>query len=164
METSLRIKPIKRQHIKLVSVLETIQEDLIRLSGYVSQLSDLPNEQLETLDIEDQLISIHRTLKRFETHCAVLRIGSNIDEIAEPVMGESKWIFPKSTGNWKPVRREVKHANKLAHQLTESISKIRVGLSENQDLVEIPEDLLRINQTFRNVVDDFMTDDLPIHG
>lgn len=164
MTTNLLTKTMKTQRTRLVSQLENIQNDLVRLSGYVSQLSDLPNEQLETLDISDQLTSIHHCLKRFETHCAAIKIASFNDEFAEPVMDKSELVFPKSTGDWIKVRREAKHANKLAHQLTESISKIRTSISDNQDPDGIPQDILRINQTLGDAVNDFETDVLLIHG
>lgn len=164
MTNSFLTKPNKTQRTRLVFQLENIQEDLMRLSGYISELSDLPNEQLEALDLSDQLTSIRRSLKCFETHLAAIKIGLTNGEFADPVMEESDWVFPMSTVDWNPVRREAKHANKLARQLTESISKIRVDLSENQYPAAIPEDLLRINQTIGYVVNDFVTDDLPIHG
>ena len=164
MTTNLLTKTMKTQRTRLVSQLEIIQNDLMHLSGYVSQLTDLPNEQLETLDISDQLTSIHLCLKRFETHCAAIKIASFNDEFAEPVMDKSELVFPKSTGDWIKVRREAKHANKLAHQLTESISKIRTSISDNQDPDGIPQDILRINQTLGDAVNDFETDVLLIHG
>jgi hypothetical protein len=71
---------------------------------------------------------------------------------------------PQSTGDWSTVRREAKRANKLASQLTESISKIRTGLGENQDTGVIPEDILQIKQAFGNPVNDFGADDLLVHG
>ena len=164
MTTNLLTKTMKTQRTRLVSQLENIQNDLVRLSGYVSQLSDLPNEQLETLDISDQLTSIHHCLKRFETHCAAIKIASFNDEFAEPVIDKSELVFPKSTSDWSKVRREAKHANKLARQLTESISKIRTGLNDNQDPDGIPEDILRINQTLGDEVNNYETDVLLIHG
>ncbi len=164
MTTSLLTKLITTQHTRLASQLKTIQDDLVRLSGYVSQLSDLPNEQLENLDLSDQLTSIHRCLKRFEAHCAAIKIAPLNDEFAEPVMEEAEWVFPKSTSDWNPVRRETKHANKLVRQLTESMNKIRADLCENQDPGGIPEDILQINQTFGNVFNDFVSDDFQIHG
>jgi predicted nucleotidyltransferase component of viral defense system len=164
MTTSLLTKPIKPQYTRLASQLKMIQDDLVHLSGYVSQLSVLPNEQLETLDLSDQLTSIHRCLKRFETHCTAIKIAPLNDEFAEPVMEEPEWVFPKSASDWNHVRRETKHANKLVRQLTESMNKIRADLSENQDPSGIPEDILRINQTFGNALNDFVSDDFQIHG
>ena len=164
MTTNLLTKTMKTQRSKLVSQLENIQNDLVRLSGCVSQLSDLPNEQLETLDISDQLTSIHHCLKRFETHCAAIKIASFFDEFAEPVKEESELVLPKSTGDWNTVRREAKHANKLARQLTDSMNKIRSSLSDNRDPDGIPRDILRINQTLGDAVNDFETDVLLIHG
>ena len=51
MTNSFLTKPNKTQRTRLVFQLENIQEDLMRLSGYISELSDLPNEQLEALDL-----------------------------------------------------------------------------------------------------------------
>jgi len=164
MTTSLQTKLVRPQRTRLVSKLENIQEDLVRLSGYVSQLSNLPNEQLETLYISDHLASIHHCLKRFETYCAAIKIASNDDEFAEPVLEDTEWVFPKSASDWNHVRRETKHANKLVRQLTETMNKIRADLSENQDSGGIPEDILRINQVFGNTVNDFVMDDFLIHG
>jgi len=164
MNNSLLKKPDRPHRTRLVSQLENIQDDLVRLSGYVSQLSDLPNEQLETMDISDQLTSIHLCLKRFETHCAAIKFASFNDEFAEPVIDKFELVFPKSTGDWTKVRREAKHANKLARQLTESINKIRTGLSDNQDPDGIPEDILRINQTHSDEINNYETDVLLIHG
>ena len=45
----LLTKPITKQHTSLSTRLETIQEDLVRLSGFVSQLSGLTDEQLASL-------------------------------------------------------------------------------------------------------------------
>jgi hypothetical protein len=47
-ENSFLTKPDRPNRTRLVSQLENIQSDLVRLSGYVSQLSDIPNEELET--------------------------------------------------------------------------------------------------------------------
>jgi hypothetical protein len=164
MTTNLLTKSMKAQHTSPVSQIENIQEDLVRLSGYVSQLTDLPNEQLEALDISEQLTSIHHCLKRFETHCAAIKIASFNDEFVEPVMDKSELVVPKSFADRNKVRREAKHANKLARQLTDSMNKIRTSLTDNQDLVGIPEDILRINQTLLDAVNDFETNDLLIHG
>ena len=52
----LRTKPITKHHANLSTRLETIQEDLVRLSGFLPQLSGLTDEQLAAFDITDQLI------------------------------------------------------------------------------------------------------------
>lgn len=164
MNTCLLTKSVKSQNTRLVSQLETIQEDLTRLFGYVSQLSDLSLEQLETLDIEDQVDEIHSSLRRFEDRCMVNRVMTNEDEFAQMASDVTEITSPKSTGDWNTVRREAKHANKLASKLTDSIRKIRMGLGENQDAGVIPEDILQINQAFGNPVNDFGSDDLLMHG
>jgi len=164
MNTCFLTKSVKTQNTRLVSQLETIQEDLTRLFGYVSQLSDLSIEQLETLEIEDQVDEIHSSLRRFETRCMANRVMTNEDEFAQLASDVTEITSPKSTGDWNTVRREAKRANKLAGQLTESIRKIRTGLGENQDTGVIPEDILQIKQAFGNPVNDFGADDLLVHG
>ena len=164
MNTSLLTKSEKPQSTRLIAQLETIQEDLPRLFGYVSQLSDLPIEQLDSLQIEDQVDEIHNCLKRFEARWMANRVLTNDDEFAQEASDVTELMPPQSTGDWSTVRREAKRANKLASQLTESIRKIRTGLGENQDTGVIPEDILQIKQAFRNGISDFGSDDLLIHG
>jgi len=164
MNTCLLTKSVKTQNTRLVSQLETIQEDLTRLFGYVCQLSVLSLEQLETLDIEDQVDEIHSSLRRFEARCMANRVMTNDDEFAQEASNVTELMPPQSTGDWSTVRREAKRANKLASQLTESIRKIRTGLGENQDAGVIPEDILQIKQAFGNGANDFGPDDLLVHG
>ena len=164
MNTCLLTKSVKSQNTRLVSQLETIHDDLIRLFGYVSQLSDLPLDQLETLEIEDQVNEIHSSLRRFEARCMANRILTNEDEFAQMASDVTEITSPKSTGDWNPVRREAKRANKLVSQLNDSIRRICTGLGENQDAGVIPEDILQIKQAFGNPVNDFGSDDLLMHG
>ena len=164
MNTCFLTKSVKTQNTRLVSQLDTIQDDLTRLFGYVSQLLDLSLEQLETLDIEDQVDEIHGSLRRFEARCMANRVMTNEDEFAQMANDAIEITSPKSTGDWNTVRREAKRANKLVSQLTDSIRKIRMGLGENQDAGVIPEDILQIKQAFGNTVNDFGSDDLLVHG
>ena len=164
MNTCLLPKSEKSQSIRLFVKLETIQEDLPRLFGYVSQLSELPIEQLDTLQIEDQVDEIHNSLKRFEARCMANRVLTNDDEFAQMASNVTELIPPQSTSDWNTVRREAKRANKLASQLTDSIRKIRTGLGENQEAGLIPEDILQIKQAIGNAVTDFESNDLLMHG
>ena len=164
MNTCFLTKSVKTQNTRLVSQLETIQEDLPRLFGYVCQLSDLSIEQLETLEIEDQVDEIHNSLRRFEARCMANRVMTNEDEFAQMASDVIEITSPNSTGDWNTVRREAKRANRLASQLTDSIRKIRTGLGENQDAGVIPEDILQIKQAFGNPVNNFGSDDLLLHG
>ena len=164
MNTCLLTKSVKPHNTRLIAKLETIQEDLPRLYGYVSQLSDLPIELVNTLQIEDQVDEIHNSLKRFEARCMANRVLTNDDEFAQMASDVTELMPSQSTGDWNTVRREAKRANKLVSQLTESIRKIRTGLDENQDAGVIPEDILQIKQAIGNSVTDFESDDLLIHG
>jgi len=164
MNTCFLTKSVKTQNTRLVSQLDTIQDDLTRLFGYVSQLLDLSLEQLETLDIEDQVDEIHGSLRRFEARCMANRVMTNEDEFAQMANDVIEITSPKITGDWNTVRREAKRANRLASQLTDSIRKIRTSLGENQDAGVIPEDILQIKQAIGNTVNDFGSDDLLMHG
>ena len=160
----LRTKPITKHHANLSTRLETIQEDLVRLSGFLPQLSGLTDEQLAAFDITDQLDSIHRCLNRFEAHCMAIQITAFEDEFTAPVDDESYGMAFPENNNWTTIRREAKHANKLASQLTNSLNKIRAGLGEDQNPGAIPEDIVRINQTAGNAVSGFASDCLLDHG
>ncbi len=164
MTALLLTRPTKKQHSRLSSQLATILEDLTRLSRFTYQLSDLTDEQLESFDIADQLDAIHCCLNRFEAHCMAIKIASYEDEFAAPVVEESEFAFPRLTGDWNTVRREVKRVNKLSGQLTESLSKIRAGLSENQYPVGSSEDIRRINQILGNDINGLASDCLLDHG
>ena len=160
----LLTKPITKQHTSLSTQLETIREDLVRLSGFVSQLSGLTDEQLAACEITDQLDSIHRCLSRFEARCLAIQIDAYEDEFDAPVDDESYGMAFPENNNWTNVRREAKRANKLASQLTNSLSKIRAGLGEYQNPGAIPEDIVRINQTVGNAVNSLASDCLLDHG
>jgi len=160
----LLTKPISKQHTSLSSQLEIIQEDLVRLSGFVSQLSGLTDEQLAACEIADQLDSIHRCLTRFEARCMAIQVAAYEDEFAAPVNEESSEMAFPENNNWTTVRREAKRANKLASQLTSSLSKIRAGLGEYQNPGAIPEDIVRINQAVGNAVNGLASDCLLDHG
>jgi len=152
MNTCLLTKSVKSQNTRLVSQLETIQEDLTRLFGYVCQLSDLSLEQLETLDIEDLVDEIHSNLRRFEARCMANRVMTNEDEFAQMASDVTEIPSPKSTGDWNSVRREAKRANKLANQLTLTLTKIRAGMGGLQTQAPAPEDIEQINQVVSNAV------------
>jgi len=160
----LLTKPNTKQNTSLSTQLETIQEDLARLSGFVSQLSGLTDEQLAACEITDQLDLIHSCLNRFEARCLVIQVAAYEDEFAAPVSEESYEMASPLNNNWTTVRREAKRANKLASQLTNSLSKIRTGLGEYQNPGAIPEDIVRINQTVGNAVNGLASNCLLDHG
>jgi flagellin-like hook-associated protein FlgL len=164
MTTCLLTNPRIKQPICLTSQLNTIQEDIARLSGFILQLSDFSDEQLEALGIADQLDSIHRCLNRFEARCMAIQVAAYEDEFVAPVEDKSYEIAFLENNNWTTVRREAKHANKLVSQLTNSLSKIRAGLGEYQNQGAIPEDIVRINQVVGNAVSGLASDCLLDHG
>jgi len=151
-------KPITKQHTSLSSQLETIQKDLVRLSGFISQLWGLTDEQLAACEITEQLDSIHRCLNRFEARCLTIQVAAYEDEFPAPVVdGSYEMAFPENN-NWTPLRREARRANKLAGQCTSTLRNICACLGENQNPGGIPEDIVRINPAVGNAVRSLASD------
>jgi hypothetical protein len=136
--------------------LEIIQNDLMRLSDLINQLSELSEKELTGFDFTNSLEEIHLCLKRFEARCQVIQTRRYEDEIADGIDEESFETNFQENENWMKVRREAKRANKLAAQLTSSLGKIRAGLGEYQSA--IPDDLVQINRTVGNVVNGLASD------
>lgn len=150
--TCLLGKPITKECASLSSQVETIQDDLLRFSQFVSQLALLTDEELTAIDISDELQTIHNCLNRFEAHCLAIQIVAHEDEFSAPVEYEpTEMTFPGDK-NWASVRREAKHVNKLASQFTSSLNKIRASLRDHQDQDVVPEDIVQINQVVGNAV------------
>lgn len=84
--TCLFGKPITKQCASLSSQIETIQDDLLRFSQFVSQLSELTDEELAVFEITDELQTIHNCLNRFEVHCLAIQIATYEEEFASPVL------------------------------------------------------------------------------
>ena len=156
--TSYLNKLISNQNRRLTGQLETLQEDLLRLSGFVTQLAGLSDEELAAYEISDQLDSIHRCLNRFETRCLAIQIAAYENEFADPFIDES-WetiVFPDH--DWGDIRKDTKRANKLANQLTLTLTKIRSGLGGSQAYAHVPEEILQINQVVGNAVSALASD------
>lgn len=151
-------KPIIKQYTSLSSQVETIQDDLLRFSQFVSQLSELTDEELAAFDISDELQTIHHCLNRFETHSLAIQIAAHEDEFSAPVEYEPTVMTFPGDKNWASVRREAKHVNKLASQLTTSLNKIRAGLRDHKFQDMVPEDIAQINQTVGNAVSGIASD------
>lgn len=141
----LPVQPITKQPAGLSTQLESIQEKLVRLSGFVTQLSGFSDEELAAFEISDQLQTIHRCLNRFEARCLAIQIAAYEDEFAALVDEDSSETDMSLNNNWTTVRREAKRANKLASQLTSSLNKVRSGLGEHPDQSAVPEDIEQIN-------------------
>jgi hypothetical protein len=143
----------KKQNHRLAGQVVTLQEDLSRLSSIVTHLARLSDEALSAFDISDQLDSIHRCLNRFEARCIAIQATAYENELVESFIDEeicSDLVFPNHT--WEDVRKDANRANKLANQLTLSLTKIRYGLGGLQSQTPAPEDIEQINQVVSNAV------------
>jgi PAS domain-containing protein len=156
--TCLYEKPTTKQRTNLVLQLETIQGDLLRLSQFVNQLSGLSDEELEGLEIMDHFETIHHCLNRFEARCLSIQVTAYENEFVVPVDEDSIHLITPANNNWTTTRREAKHANKLASQLTHSLGKIRAGLGQVEGQGSVPEEIVQINQVVGNTISELATD------
>jgi len=106
-----------RHNQRVASKVVTLQEDLSRLSGIVNHLAGLSDADLASLDIADQMDSIHQCLKRFETHSIAIQSTAYENEFAEPFVDEDTFRELDSQNiNWENVRKEARRAHKLSNQ------------------------------------------------
>ena len=146
-------KHTQKQNQRLADQVVTLQEDLSRLSGIVTHLAELSDEALAAFDIADQLDSIHRCLNRFEARCLSIQVAAYDNEFSEPFIDEEicgELVFPNH--KWEDVRKDAKRANKLANQLTLTLTKIQSGMGGLQSQAPAPQDIERINQVVSNAV------------
>lgn len=144
-------KPSLKHAVRILSRLDTLQEDLFRLSGLVLQLSDLPEEQLASLDIADQMEAIHCCLNRFEARCMAIKVVTGAEFYDE----ELESVSPV-TDDWGKVRKEAKRAQKLAGQLSAALKKIHSELEECR--TSAPKDVSRIHQVLDNAINGMTSD------
>lgn len=146
-------KHTQKQNRRLYDQVVTLQEDLSRLSEIVTYLSGLSDEASAAFDISDQLDSIHHCLNRFETRCLAIQVAAYENEFVEPYIDEeisAELFFPNH--RWEDVRKDARRANKLANQLTLTLTKIRAGMGGLRSQSPVPEDIERINRVVSTAV------------
>ena len=126
--------------------IETVINDLARLSDVVTQLSDLPYETLKELDLSSELEAVHRCLTRFANYCASMSTYSDatLDAEATANIAPSRKIRDTNQ-QWGTLRRNTKRANQLAGQLTLTLRELRTQESELPHQSSAPEDVQRMN-------------------
>ena len=138
---------------RLSHQLETLQDDLQRLSAYITEFSNLSPSELAALKLDDQLDTIHNCLQRFEARFLSIRVAACEYEFVTPIEDEQNQASIATDMNFKTIRSNARRANKLAGQLTSTITRIRSGLGQLQNQTTIPQDILQINQVVGNAVD-----------
>jgi len=139
-------------------LVEAIKVELPSVSTYLHQLAQLSDEELNKTELTDKLGDLLYCLSQFKAWCQIIQITNNDDEF---ITNGNEEVFEtnfQEKNNWSTVRREARHANALANQLTGSLSKIRVGLGDYQNQRGVPEDIVLINQTIRNTVSGLTSD------
>ena len=126
--------------------IETVQEDLARLSSVFSQFMDLPSDILGDPDLPCELDTLHRSLMRFENRCSALAATLEVERDLEAVADIGPYTsFRASDQQWGAVRRNAKRANQLAGQLTLTLMRLRDQENEIPEQSDAPEDIQRMN-------------------
>lgn len=135
-----------------------LQEDLERLSVIVAQLVNLPDDELVCLKIDEQLATVHQSLRRFELHCQSISQHSNEFSPASPQGDRATRTRDLDDKQWQSVRKEARRANRLARQLRQSLFQFRTGLDGLPERTPVPSDILRMGQTVDTVLEDLSAD------
>ena len=130
----------------VTSQIETVQEDLSRLSGVFIQLGNLPSDTLGDMDLYSDLETLHRSLTRFENRCATLSACVEVEQDSGVEFDSGSFRrFRPADHQWGAVRRSAKRANQLADQLTQTLKILRVQGSEETLQACVPDDIQRLN-------------------
>jgi hypothetical protein len=126
--------------------LARLQEGLQRVSVYVTNLSELDEEQLETLELKDQFDQVQRCLHRFEQTCLA---HSQVvqDAWAEPEDPQGHIAREGGQPDQQNVRFEVQRANNLLRELSSSLTCLRLDAGIDPDGAQLSEDVVQLHQS-----------------
>lgn len=160
--TSLRSTMNSKPKFNLSSEIGDLQQDLLHFSGILTQLLEIPHHDLVRLSISEQLAGLRRSLKSIEDRCIPI-LGSQDDEPFDPFDDYSA-VIPQVSDDWSAVQKEARKAKKLAHQLTSSFCKIRLGIAEHQGQLKAPNEITKISQELGNTFPDLFSARDPDQG
>jgi hypothetical protein len=126
--------------------LTRLQAGLGRLSVYVANLSELDEEQLETLELGDQFDQVQRCLHRFEQACQG-HSQTVRDAWAKPEDQQIHIARGERQPDQQNVRFEVQRANKLLRELSSSLTCLRLDSGNAPDGAHLPEGAVQLNQS-----------------
>jgi hypothetical protein len=149
---------IERFAQKPSNQLGKVQGDLKRLSTYITHLSQLSDEEINTLDITKSLDSLHLALQQFEQSC--LSNHQKTDPDYSLVYSEDSPTKVRSTNkpNWNKIRKDTRQANKLVGQLTSTISRINSDVVDVSNDIPVPQDIVLKNQELVSAIYNLSSD------
>lgn len=157
--TNVDLTPGSSKYPSESVLIESIQDELTRLSQFISDLSRLPEEELAALEISDQLFSVHRCLTRFENRCRAVRYTGYENDFADPFLDTEGCTDPAvPNSEWREVRKEVKRAGRLTNQLTQTLTRIRSGLGGFQTQSTVPDDVRQIGRCVTESIDGLISE------
>lgn len=139
--------------------LAQIIDDLGRLSTTIQNLTLGTDTQLSSLPIGDQLATIHDCLSHFEQTCQSLSNPQDIDVETAETNGWGKIvILDEKRPDWRPIRTQAQRANRLALDLSNTLSKLRGNLAHVPAHAPVPADISRLNQSLNATVESLFTE------
>ena len=126
--------------------LARLQEGLQRVSVYVTNLSELDEEQLEALELGDQFDQIQRGLHRFEQTCQA-HSQTVQDAWVEPEDQQVHIAREERQPDEQNMRFEVQRANNLLRELSSSLTGLRLDSGSAPDGAQLSEDVVQLHQT-----------------
>jgi hypothetical protein len=126
--------------------LARLQAGLERLTVYVANLSELDEEQLETLELGDQFEQAQRCLHRFEQTCQAHSQAVQ-DAWAEPEDQQVHIAWEERRPDQQNVRFEVQRTNNLLRELSSSLTCLRLDSGNAPYGAQLSEDVVQLHQT-----------------
>ena len=126
--------------------LARLQEGLQRVSVYVTNLSELDEEQFEALELGDQFDQVQRCLSRFEQACQA-HSQTVWDAWVEPEDPQIHIAGEEAQPDQQNVRFEVQRANNLLRELSSSLTCLHLESGRAPDDAQLSEDVVQLHQT-----------------
>jgi hypothetical protein len=137
--------------------VETLQSQLGSLSEIVMQLSNLSEKDISTLHISEQLGEVVNSVEKFLFRCQTIQMPSQQMECYEPFLDDTQDVFEYSEMETRQMLKETRRANKLAKQLSLTLSKVHRGMDGYQAQPYAPSQNLEINQLIGKTVNELIT-------
>ncbi|MBI9050022.1 MAG: hypothetical protein JEZ00_11415 [Anaerolineaceae bacterium] len=135
----------------------SLQEDLSNLSDVVAQLAVLSEDELASLNIAELLEIIHVNVDKLNIRCQAVWIPLMENEFYEPYINESQDEFERPEYDHCEMRKDTKRANKLAKQLSLTLTKVHRGMGGFQTQPDMPAETLEVNQLLGKTFKDLIT-------
>ncbi|MAT45413.1 MAG: hypothetical protein CL609_24055 [Anaerolineaceae bacterium] len=148
--------PKTKQGKNLSTQLDNLLTNLQNISPQLSLLVGLTNEELDSLDLLDPVISINQSIHYLKTIGEQRQISNTQNNISNCGIKKSNKTGALPNRQWTNLRQEAKRANQLTNQLNMSIRKIHAEMEQLNG--KVPDDIVQLNQTVNNSIMNMVSD------